>query len=473
MAIRFVISILIAAWAASASAANGDLDPSFGTGGFRLAGILDAFANIAAGTAVQTDGKIVICESEYTVNPHTDFFVARFTADGDIDDSFSFDGHNTVDFDGADDVCTGLAIQGDGKIVLAGSATPASGNSDFAVARLNSDGSLDTSFGAGTGKVVVGFDLGASNADLANAVALRPDGRIVVAGSAQTGSNGTDFALLQLNTDGSRDTGFNLTGRVTVGFDFAASTGKNDMANQVALDEDGRIVAAGTANRGPPANDDMAVVRVLPGGQLDTDFSADGRATLGFDLGGANGSNNEQAIGMAIGQGGRILLTGITDTSASSATDPDTSNYDVAVARLLPDGSPDATFGIGGKATVAFDLVPNGEDEGFSILEQGNGKLMIAGTSFGPAATSLLATVARLNADGTPDAGFAAAGKRTYDFGQSVPSGQLFNGIVMQGQQVVLAGALNSVDLTHIDLMVARIIDDLIFADGFNRRVAR
>ncbi|MEP7098162.1 MAG: hypothetical protein ABI748_10905, partial [Dokdonella sp.] len=334
-----------------ANAANGDLDPSFGTGGFRMAGILDGYATIPAGMAIQSDGKILICEAEGP-SSSTDFFVARFTANGAVDTTFSFDGHTTVDFGGNADICSGIAVQADGNIVVSGTTTPSGGNSDFAVARLNSDGTLDvTGFGAGTGKAVYGFDLGGTNADTANSLALRPDGRIVVAGSAQTAANGTDFAILQLNTDGSRDTTFNLTGRVTVGFDFASSTSKDDSALHVAIDAEGRIVAAGLANRVAPSNTDMAVIRLLANGQLDPDFSADGRATLAFDLGGAGGSNADGAFGMTLDRDGRIVLAGFADSGTTA-----TQNGDVAIARLLPDGSPDATFGIGGKTTIAFDL---------------------------------------------------------------------------------------------------------------------
>jgi uncharacterized delta-60 repeat protein len=470
MGIRFGLpaAVIIALLAASAHAADGDLDPSFGDGGFRVAGILDGSSNLPAGAAVQPDGKIVICSSQGTTA--LDFFVARFTADGAIDTSFSFDGHTTIDFGGNDDNCSGVVVQADGKIVVSGTTRPPSdANGDFAIARLNSDGTLDTAgFGVGTGKTVVAFDLGGNNADAANAIALRPNGRIVVAGSAETGVNGLDFAFLQLNTDGSRDTGFNLTGRLTVGFDLAASTNKNDQTMQLAIDAGGRIVAAGAADNGPGGLD-MAVLRLLPSGLPDADFSADGRATLAFDLGGANGSNHDQVIGMTIDRQERIVLVGTTDSSTTSATVPNSANPDMAIARLLPDGSPDMSFGIGGKSVVAFDLAPNGTDYGIGVLEQSNGRLLIAGTSLGLQAPPAFeyATLVRLLPDGSPDPTFGSVGKRLYDFEQSLPSGQLFSNILMQGSRIVLTGALNTGDVDHIDFMVARILDELIFADGF------
>jgi len=463
-----LLATIVITLAASAHAADGDLDPTFGDGGFRLAGILDGYASLSTGAAVQPDGKIVTCAAEGSTA--YDFFVARYTADGAIDTSFSFDGHTTIDFGGNDDFCSGIVVQADGKIVVSGKTTPPAGtNTDFAIARLNSDGTLDTaSFGAGTGKTVVAFDLGGNNADTATAIALRPNGRIVVAGSAQTGANGLDFAFLQLNTDGSRDTGFNLTGRLTVGFNLAASTSKDDQAEQLAIDASGRITAAGVTDNGPGGLD-MAVLRLLPSGLPDADFNADGRATIAFDLGGANGGNDDQVIGMTVDRQERLVLVGATDSSTTSGTNPNTANLDMAIARLLPDGSPDMSFGIGGKSVIAFDLAPNGVDYGIGVLEQGNGRLLVAGTSIGLQAPPAYeyATLVRLLPNGTPDPGFGSVGKRLYDFEQSLPSGQLFSDIVMQGSQIVLSGALNRVDMTHIDFIVARILDDLIFADGY------
>lgn len=315
---------------------------------------------------------------------------------------------------------------------------------------------------------MVAFDLGGNNADTANAIALRPNGRILVAGSAETGANGLDFAFLQLNTDGSRDTSFNLTGRLTVGFNLASSTNKDEQALQLAIDASGRIVATGAADNGLGGLD-MAALRLLPSGLPDADFNADGRATLAFDLGGANGSNTDRVIGMTIDRQERIVLVGATDSSTTSRTDPNSANLDVGIARLLPDGSPDMSFGIGGKSVIAFDLAPNGTDYGIGVLEQGNGRLLVAGTSIGLQAPPAYeyATLVRLLPNGTPDPAFGSAGKRLYDFEQSSPSGQLFSDILLQGSRIVLSGALNSGDLTHVDFMVARILDDLIFADGF------
>ena len=459
---RSALALALGCASFAAAAADGDLDTTYGDGGFRLSGVLDASAQLPVGMAMQPDGKILICGGE-GASPNTDFYVARFTADGELDTTFNFDGRTTIDFGGIDDVCTGLALQSDGKIVVGGS-TSGTGVADFAVARLNADGTLDTAgFGAGTGKAVVAFDLGGSNFDFADAVAIKADGKIVVAGEAATTANGFDFAVLQLNPDGSRDTSFNLTGRATIGFDLASSTSKDDTATRVAIDSAGRIVLSGFADGGASNVSDFAVARLLANGTPDPDFSADGKTTVAFDLGGATGGNGDIAYALALQRDGRILIAGAADSSTTTPTQ----NQDMAIARLLPDGSLDSSFGLGGRATIVFDLAPNGQDVVLAVGEEANGRIMLGGAAV-LAPSSIAAAAVRLRATGEPDASFGTLGKRTYDFGQTIPGAQYFDGIAFTADnRIVYAGALNVVDNTHIDFYTARVLNDLLFASGF------
>src|SRR5262249_35037563 len=158
----------------------GDIDTSFGhTGSVSLAG------DVFNGVAVQADGKVIAVGTD-----GSDFVVARYNTDGSLDTSFDADGVRTLDVGGAADKATAVAVQSDGKIVVVGSD-----GADAVVARLDADGSTDTSFSADGRQTI---DLGGT-ADTANAVAIQPNGRIVIAGT-----NGTDFALARLNrADGS------------------------------------------------------------------------------------------------------------------------------------------------------------------------------------------------------------------------------------------------------------------------------
>src|SRR5262249_54933170 len=187
------------------------------TGSVSLAG------DVFNGVAVQADGKVIAVGTD-----GSDFVVARYNTDGSLDTSFDADGVRTLDVGGAADKATAVAVQSDGKIVVVGSD-----GADAVVARLDADGSTDTSFSADGRQTI---DLGGT-ADTANAVAIQPNGRIVIAGT-----NGTDFALARLNrADGSLDTTFNKTGTKLIDFG-----GDADVANAVAVQADGKIVVAGT-----------------------------------------------------------------------------------------------------------------------------------------------------------------------------------------------------------------------------------
>lgn len=444
---------------ATAFAADGDLDTSFGDGGLALSGITDS-GGFTGGIAVQPDGKIVLCAGSHATSGSSgpDFFIARFTPDGMLDPAFSYDGRVTIDFQQSTDFCWAVALQPDGRIIVAGAGRKAGGGDyDFAIARLNADGTLDTGFGAGTGKVMVAFDQGSGNYDVAAAVAVQPDGRIVVAGYAKgtTVGNG-DMAVVRLLPDGTRDTSFNLSGRKLVGFEPNANFESEESVQALAIDPQGRIVLAGNVYA-PDLGiyNDFAVARLLPDGQLDPDFDADGRVTLAFDIV-TGGTDRLQR--MILDHAARIVLVGCTDAGI-----PGHANFDMAIARLLPDGSPDSAFGIGGRSIVPFDLVPGGPDEAYSVAEQANGKLLLAGSAYG---TDFDGAIARINPDGTLDAQFGNQGHETFDF--LTPGGtQVLTNVALQGTAIVAAGQLTLADGTHVDNFVARIDSGLISANGF------
>ncbi len=165
------------------------------------------------------------------------FFIGAnfaFAASGDLDPSFGSGGKVITPFGSSTDNANAVAIQSDGKIVAAGSSSNGS-NLDFAVARYSTDGSLDTSFGSG-GKVTTAIG---SSTDNGTAVAIQPDGKIIVAGSTFITGSGNDFALVRYNTDGTLDPSFGSGGKVIT----AISSG-NDSVTAVVIQSDGRIVAA-------------------------------------------------------------------------------------------------------------------------------------------------------------------------------------------------------------------------------------
>jgi uncharacterized delta-60 repeat protein len=178
---------------------NGSLDTSFSGDGKQTTNL----GGNANGVVLQGDGKIV------AVGGGGDFALARYNPGGSLDPSFSGDGKQTTNF-GEFDLARGVALQANGKIVTVGGA-----GGDFGLARYNPGGSLDTSF-SGDGRQTTDFLFGAG--DSASDVAIQANGRIVAVGLASGGATGQDFALARYNPNGSLDTSFSGDGRKRTSF---------------------------------------------------------------------------------------------------------------------------------------------------------------------------------------------------------------------------------------------------------------
>ncbi|HVK13745.1 MAG TPA: hypothetical protein VM597_33685, partial [Gemmataceae bacterium] len=405
-----------------APAVAGDLDPIFGSGGVSTIPFLPSApfsfeTPTAHGVALQPNGQAILVGSvpSLATTGGTDFGVARLLLTGQPDPTFNA-GLGTIripfDLGGLnDDVAHSVAIQSDGKIVIAGSASTSSTGQDFAVVRLNADGTPDATFGT-KGVVTVPFTSGSStfSDDVAYAVAVQDDGKIVLAGSSRL-----DFAAARLNADGSLDTTFAGKGQTTIVFGPGGFNA--DAARAMVIQDDGKIVLAGYSD----TNDfqhDFAVVRLNPNGTPDSAFGNKGRSSIGFDLG---GTNDDKAFGVALQSGGQIVVVGRAELSFGGFG----SNFsDMAVARLNPDGTPDQSFGTAGVQTVGFDLGGSFEDEARAVLVQPDDKIVIAGAaerSFGFSTAGSFVTM-RMAADGTFDPTFATGGKSVIPVG----TGQFF-----------------------------------------------
>jgi len=459
---HFVLATMSCISSSSLLAADGNLVEDFGNNGIAQAGITDAYTGETGGPIVLADGSIVYCSTRATAGPSgRDFVVLRLTPDGQPDDTFNFSGRVDIDFNGDDDECTGIVVQPDGKIVLVGSTVQSDNTSNFAVARLNANGSLDPDFGSGTGKQVITWDAYDSSGNHAQAVALQSDGSIVVAGGILPNFQ-RDFAVARLLSDGSYDTTFNLTGRQRIAFDLAADA--DDEAYSVAIDASGRILLGGYAENvnAPPQNEDFALARLLPNGQLDANFDADGLVTVAFDVGGAGGSNDDRANALIIQDDGKIVLAGIADVSGTS-----TANQDFALVRLLANGAPDNSFGSAGRALASFDRVPAGADVARAVVQQDNGNLLVAGYAVTVAdSTGADIAMLRLRPDGTRDPGFGNVGKLTIDFGRTNPGLQIATGVALSGSQILVGGGIVP-SAGGVDVFVAALQNDTLFANGF------
>ncbi|HYE56923.1 MAG TPA: fibronectin type III domain-containing protein, partial [Rhodothermales bacterium] len=342
---------------------------------------------------------------------------------GTLDTSFDTDGKQTIDFTDSDDFGFNVAIDGSGRIVVAGYKY-ASGTFDFAVVRLTSEGTLDTSFDT-DGKQTVDFG---SAYDIGYGVAIDGSGRIVVSGYILTGS-GFDFAVARLTSAGALDTSFDTDGKQTIDF-----TDSDDSGYSVAIDGSGRIVVAGYTNAG--SGFDFAVARLTDAGTLDTDFDSDGKQTVDFTDSDAYGR------AVAIDGSGRIIVAGSTWTWMG-----DTS-YDFAVARLTSAGALDTGFDNDGKQTVDFG---GPGDNGSDVAVDGSGRIVVAG--YTDAGGTYDFVVARLTGAGALDTGFDADGKQTINFGGTDDGGY---GVAIDGSgRIVVSGYTNASGI--YDIAVARL----------------
>jgi uncharacterized delta-60 repeat protein len=314
-----------------------------------------------------------------------------YAMDGGLDPTFGANGTVLTDFNNTDDFLDRVAVQPDGKIVAIGfSSGPYYPR--FALARYNPDGSLDPTFGIG-GKVTTVFTTGR---ETATGLLIQPDGKIVISGSIDKPSEtDTSFALVRYNPDGSPDLTFGNGGLVTtnIGTD-------TDQATRIALQSDGKILAAGrkgiqfypTEQR----KGNVALARYNPDGSLDATFGNGGIVTSDFGQG-----LESYAVALVIQSDGKIVIAG-------------ESGYEFMVARYNDNGSLDPTFGNNGFTLTNFSSnwdIPTG-----AVL-QPDGKILVVGNAEMQSPYETLA-LARYNSDGSPDQSFGNGGKALLGSGE-------------------------------------------------------
>jgi uncharacterized delta-60 repeat protein len=397
-------------------AADGDLDPTFGTGGKVLTDLRRS-TDIAQAVAVQADGKLVVVGQTYQNNDFSteDFVVTRYNTNGTLDNTFGSRGKVRTDFPGLAAVPSSVVIQPDGKIVVAGGAFPLFtflGN--FELVRYNANGSLDTSFGNG-GIVTTTFPKGSYAFD----VALQPDGKIIAAGTFFVDFNlgdmsDTDFALARYNPDGSLDTTFGNGGTVTTDF-----FGNEDDVFSVLIQPNGKIVAVGSAND-PASFYDFAAVRYFSNGTIDTTFGVAGKVHTDF-----GDRNFDRAHSAAFQADGRIVAAGFAISQNGGVE-----NF--AVARYTSNGVLDTTFSNDGITQINFGSCCQ---SAYKVLLQSNGKIITVGFPDSESSDSDF-LLARLNSTGSLDTTFGIGGKVRTSFG-NLNGGA--NGAVLQANGKIVA----------------------------------
>jgi uncharacterized delta-60 repeat protein len=357
-------------------------------------------------------------------------------ADGDLDPSFGNGGRVMTDLAHSTDLANAVVIQDDGKLVVVGTTYKDNDYSDedFAVARYNPDGTLDPSFGS-HGRVRTDFP---GLAAVPSSVVLQPDGKIVVAGGAfPLFTFLGDFKIVRYNPDGSLDASFGDGGIVTT-----SSPGQGSYAFAVALQPDGRIIAAGTDfvafSGDDSSNTDFALARYNPDGTPDSTFGIAGQVTTDFD------GFNDDAFSILLQADGRLVAVGSAKNPANL--------YDFAAARYLSDGRVDTAFGVEGR--VRTDFGAHGFDQARSAVLAPNGKIVAAGFAVSEEGLQQRFAVARYTSNGVLDTSFSGDGRRQIDFGSCCQSA---GKVLLQNDgKIVTVGYANTED-SDSDFLLARL----------------
>ncbi len=347
------------------AALPGCLDSTFGGVGF-VHNDLDASyvsgGDEADGVAVQPDGKIVVAGRVRISSTDINFAVIRYNVDSSLDTSFGDPdpsnppfrrGYALTAISTGFDYTHALALQPDGRIVVSGS-----GGGEGVVVRYNSDGTVDTGFGSGG---IAHLGSGAPSSDLA----LQADGKIIIGGAA-----GAGFALARLSTNGSLDSSFGSGGQVSVnpsGAKNGSGAGWSVAIQRVpAVTGEERIVLAGWSKLSLSANLDWTLMRFRSNGATDTTFGTSGIVKTYFS------GFGDQARRVRIDSSNRIVAAGIIRSASSSC-----GSYvvDYAVVRYLQDGGLDGSFA-GGRQTVD---IYGGDDNLGGLALQADGRILLFG----------------------------------------------------------------------------------------------
>ncbi|MBI4648712.1 MAG: VCBS repeat-containing protein, partial [Bacteroidia bacterium] len=325
---------------------DGTLDNTFDYDGK----VITPIGENAIHLAIQPDGKILVCGD---TDPYqaSDWVIVRYNINGGVDSTFGINGIVITDFNGCwDGTFAGIFVLSDGKIIVGGIIENC-GNTDFGLVRYNSDGTLDITFGT-NGKVTTAIS---DQNDNAYAMTMQADGKIIMAGNSAPSN--TDIELVRYNPDGTLDTTFNGTGKVTTDI-----SGGNDYGDGVAVQTDGKIIIGGYLDNG--TNYDFVLARYNTDGTLDNTFNSDGKVIIDFN------NTNEYCEDLIIQPDGKIITVGSFHNG---------SNYDILIVRFNADGTLDSIFGTNGKVVLPLG---SGDDRGCAATLQSDGKIIVAGASY-------------------------------------------------------------------------------------------
>ncbi|MGH9948315.1 MAG: carboxypeptidase regulatory-like domain-containing protein [Pyrinomonadaceae bacterium] len=393
----------------------GILDPTFGNNGVVSTPVGSGNA-VAQAVAVQPDGKIIAAGFANN-GSNNDFAILRYNPDGTLDDTFRGDspigtGVILTPIGLSDDEAFGITLQDDGKIIAVGQSRNGT-KTDVAVVRCNPDGTLDNTFDV-DGLMTVSPSVGSA---LARSVDVQADGRIVVAGVGNNGSN-FDNVVIRLMPDGSLDPAFVGNSGTGNGIVITTVGAGNEQAYAVSVLPSGKILVAGYF--AAAVSNDTVLLRHESDGRLDSTFGVGGIAVHSFSP-----DSTDEALSMALQPDGRIVIAGCIRT-------PGIAN-DFLIARFEENGSRDTAFGNGGFLVVPFGSLA---DIASGVAIQADGKIVAVG--FGNNGIDTDYAVTRVNTDGTFDSAFGNGGRLLTMVGQSFDAA---NAVALQSNgRIVVAG---------------------------------
>jgi uncharacterized delta-60 repeat protein len=401
-----LLTLILLLITSSSFSQAGTLDTTFSSDGmvFKTVGPHDSQVNAVA---IQKDGKILV--AGYTIlNKKKAFLLLRFKPNGSPDRGFGRNGLVKTEFI-TESVANAIAIQEDGKIILAGGAP------GFVLVRYNQDGSVDSTFGS-NGSVINRGGLWS-----AYAVAIQPDGKLIAGGGLIVPNSGgaLAFALTRYNSNGNLDNSFGDTGIVVTRLDTNNFYDRADDECKVLLIQpDGKIIAAGYTGNGSPFSYAFGLVRYKEDGIIDSSFGNAGKVitqayfrTLGSSA--------------ALQPNGKIIIAGWNS--------PGLGDNNFALARYKKNGSRDSSFAQNGIDTIDFYHY---SDQAATVAIQANGKIIVVGSS-GGLGTSYIST-AQLKANGSLDNSFGTNGRTLTDLDMHFI---IKSGLLQPDGKIVVAGS--------------------------------
>lgn len=386
--------LLILGFSETNLAQPGSLDTTFGVNG-KVITTLGTYTDRANTMAIQGDDKILMAGSKYSSFTNADFAMVRYLSNGTLDPSFGQGGEVITPIENRSEA-NSIAIQNDGKIVLGGGS-----KWYINLARYNTDGSLDTNFGDGG---IVITDVQDHYSEVCSSIAIQNDGKIIVGGyAADSGDDLRHFIVLRYLSNGTLDTTFGTNGIVI---------GNNGECHSVKIQNTGEIVLGGVDHVY------FSIEKYTSNGAPDLSFGINGKVLTSVETTAAGRS-------MVIQDDGKILLGGFSNAG----------NFNFALVRYQSNGLLDSNFGSLGIVTTSI----GSNSKAYSIALQSDGKILLSGDSKIDS-TIFHLSLARYNTDGTLDTGFGQDGKVITVIGDSFGTGQSIgidnNGKIMVGGYV-------------------------------------